>query len=68
MPRSVHDAMTGELGAIFFTVSATGGIDGRGLFASTDAIRNVTYQGLLNLVAAASFRQVFRDALFSHRL
>ncbi len=50
---SVHDAMTKGLRAIFFTVSATGGIDGRGLFAPTDAIRKVTYQGLLNLVSAA---------------
>ena len=50
---SVHHAITGELGAIFFTVAATGGIDGRGLFASRTMIRNVTYQGLLNLVAAA---------------
>jgi uncharacterized protein YbjT (DUF2867 family) len=39
--------------AIFFTVSATGGIDGRALFGSKTVIREVTYQGLLNVVDAA---------------
>jgi nucleoside-diphosphate-sugar epimerase len=51
--RSVGDAITAEHEAIFFTVAATGGIDGRGLFASETFIRNVTCQGLLNLVDAA---------------
>jgi nucleoside-diphosphate-sugar epimerase len=54
--RSVCDAITEEHRAIFFTVAATGGIDGRGLFASETAIRKVTYQGLLNLVDAARSR------------
>ena len=54
--RSVCDAITEEQGAIFFTVAATGGIDGRGLFASKTSIRNVTYQGLINLVDAARSR------------
>src|SRR6516162_5861436 len=39
--------------AIFFTVAAGGGIDGRGMFALRSMIREVTYQGLLNLVDAA---------------
>jgi uncharacterized protein YbjT (DUF2867 family) len=39
--------------AIFFTVAATGGMDGRGLFASEATIRDVTYQGLLNVVDSA---------------
>ena len=51
--RSICDAITEEQRAIFFTVAATGGIDGRGLFASETTIRNVTYQGLVNLVDAA---------------
>jgi nucleoside-diphosphate-sugar epimerase len=51
--RSVRDATTEEHRAMFFTVAATGGIDGRGLFASETAIRKVTYLGLLNLVDAA---------------
>ena len=39
--------------AIFFTVAAGGGIDGRGMFALASMIREVTYQGLLNVVDAA---------------
>lgn len=50
---SIHQAITAEHRAIFFTVAATGGIDGRGLFASETSIREVTYQGLQNLVDAA---------------
>jgi nucleoside-diphosphate-sugar epimerase len=51
--RSVRDAIAADYRAIFFTVAATGGIDGRGLFASETAIRNVTCQGLLNVVDSA---------------
>jgi uncharacterized protein YbjT (DUF2867 family) len=51
--RSIRDALAEDCRAIFFTVAATGGIDGRGLFASETVIRNVTYQGLLNVVDSA---------------
>jgi uncharacterized protein YbjT (DUF2867 family) len=51
--RSVRDAIAEDYSAIFFTVAATGGIDGPGLFASETMIRNVTYQGLLNVVDSA---------------
>jgi len=51
--RSIRDAICGVDKAIFFTVSATGGIDGRALFGSKTMIREVTYQGLLNVVDAA---------------
>jgi uncharacterized protein YbjT (DUF2867 family) len=51
--NSLRDAITAEHRAIFFTVAASGGIDGRGLFASETPIRKVTYQGLVNLVDAA---------------
>jgi uncharacterized protein YbjT (DUF2867 family) len=51
--RSICDALAEDCRAIFFTVAATGGIDGRGLFASETVIRNVTYQGLLNVVDSA---------------
>ena len=51
--RSVRDAIAEDFRAIFFTVAATGGMDGRGLFASETMIRNVTYQGLLNVVDSA---------------
>jgi nucleoside-diphosphate-sugar epimerase len=50
--RSIQDVCEG-CKAIFFTVSATGGIDGRALFGSKTTIRQVTYQGLLNVVNAA---------------
>jgi uncharacterized protein YbjT (DUF2867 family) len=54
--RSIRDAITENYKAIFFTVAATGGIDGRALFGSNVMIRAVTYQGLLNVVDAARLR------------
>jgi nucleoside-diphosphate-sugar epimerase len=51
--RSIQDAICEGCKAIFFTVAATGGIDGRALFASKTMIRQVTYQGLLNVIDAA---------------
>jgi uncharacterized protein YbjT (DUF2867 family) len=51
--QSLRDAIAEDYRAIFFAVAATGGIDGRGLFASKTMIRNVTYQGLLNVVDSA---------------
>jgi uncharacterized protein YbjT (DUF2867 family) len=54
--RSINDALTENHRAIFFTVAATGGINGRALFASNSMIRAVTYQGLLNVVDAARSR------------
>ena len=51
--RSVRDAITEDCRAIFFTVAATGGIDGRGLLASKTVLRDVTYQGLVNVADSA---------------
>jgi nucleoside-diphosphate-sugar epimerase len=51
--RSIRDAIVEDQKAIFFTVAATGGVDGRALFGSQTQIREVTYQGLLNVVDAA---------------
>ncbi len=51
--RSVRDALPAGCRAIIFAVAATGGLDGRGLFAPEAAIRNVTYQGFLNVVDSA---------------
>ena len=51
--RSIRAAMGEDYRAIFFTVAAPGGIDGRALFGSKSQIREVTYQGLLNVVEAA---------------
>jgi nucleoside-diphosphate-sugar epimerase len=50
---SIRDAIAEDHKAIFFTVAATGGIDGRALFGSKTKIREVTYQGFLNVVDAA---------------
>lgn len=51
--QTIRDAIPENCRAIFFTVAASGGVDGRGLFASETLIRNVTYQGLLNVVDSA---------------
>jgi uncharacterized protein YbjT (DUF2867 family) len=51
--RSLRVALAADDKAIFFTVAATGGMDGRGLFASQTMIRDVTYQGLVNVVDSA---------------
>jgi nucleoside-diphosphate-sugar epimerase len=51
--RSLREAIAEDCRAIFFTVAATGGIDGRGLFGPQAVIREVTYQGLLNVIEAA---------------
>ena len=51
--QSLRGALAADDKAIFFTVAATGGMDGRGLFASETMIRDVTYQGLLNVVDSA---------------
>ena len=45
--RTIREAITEGYQAIFFTVAATAGIDGRALFGSKAMIRAVTYQGLL---------------------
>jgi uncharacterized protein YbjT (DUF2867 family) len=51
--QSIRAAIAEDCTAIFFTVAAGGGIDGRGMFALRTMIREVTYQGLLNVVDAA---------------
>lgn len=51
--RSIRNAISEDYSAIFFTVAARGGIDGRALFGSKTKIREVTYVGLLNVVDAA---------------
>ena len=51
---SMRTALDAEFEAIFFTVDVTGGVGGRAFFGSPDHIRDVTYQGCLNTVAAIS--------------
>ena len=50
---SIRSAIAQDCTAIFFTVAAGGGIDGHGMFALESKIREVTYQGLVNVVDAA---------------
>jgi hypothetical protein len=52
-PASLGQAGLGECRAIFFAVDITGGISGRGFFKPEGLIREVTYQGLVNVVDAA---------------
>ncbi|MBV8142119.1 MAG: NAD(P)H-binding protein [Verrucomicrobia bacterium] len=54
--QSIQNAIGEVYQAIFFTVAATGGIDGRALFGSKTMIRQVTCQGLQNVIDAARSR------------
>ena len=49
---SMRAALDADFEAIFFTVDVTGGVGGRGFFGSAKHIREVTYQGCLNTMAA----------------
>jgi NAD(P)-dependent dehydrogenase (short-subunit alcohol dehydrogenase family) len=60
-PASLRRAGLGECSAIFFAVDITGGIGGHGFFKPESQIREVTYQGLVNVVDAA------REAAFMGR-
>jgi nucleoside-diphosphate-sugar epimerase len=51
---AMERALDAQFDAVFFTVDVTGGIGGRGLFGSRKYLREVTYQGCLNAIAAAS--------------
>src|SRR6516165_1440943 len=50
---SLRPALDADCRAIFFAVDVTGGIGGRLFFGSPSKIRDVTYQGLVNVVEAA---------------
>lgn len=52
-PESISKALDDEFKAIFYTVDKTGGFGGHGLFASRQAIREVTYHGCVNTTDAA---------------
>ena len=53
VPSSLRTALDADCRAIFFAVDVTGGIGGRLFFGSPSKIRDVTYQGLVNVVEAA---------------
>jgi uncharacterized protein YbjT (DUF2867 family) len=51
-PHSLNTALNVDFDAVFFTVESSGGFDGRGLFASREAIRATTYIGCINTLDA----------------
>jgi uncharacterized protein YbjT (DUF2867 family) len=53
VPSSLRMALDADCPAIFFAVDVTGGIGGRLFFGSASKIREVTYQGFVNVVEAA---------------
>ena len=52
-PGSLGAAINAACQAIFYAVDVSNGIAGRGLFSSVSLIRDVTYQGLVNVVETA---------------
>lgn len=52
-PDSLKAALNADCHVIFYAVDVTGGIGGRSLFGPSRAIRDVTYQGLVNVVNVA---------------
>ncbi|WP_448505942.1 NAD(P)H-binding protein [Immundisolibacter sp.] len=55
-PETLAEAIDPEWAGIVFTVDITGGIAGRGMFASREKIRAVMYGGLVNTVEACRQR------------
>lgn len=56
-PASLSIALDTDIEAVFFTVESAGGINGRGLFGSRAAIREVTYQGCVNTLNAITQKE-----------
>jgi NAD(P)-dependent dehydrogenase (short-subunit alcohol dehydrogenase family) len=55
-PETLAEAIDPDWAGIVFTVDITGGIAGRGMFASREKIRAVMYGGLVNTVEACRQR------------
>ncbi len=53
VPSSLRESLDAQCQAIFFAVDPTGGIGGRSFFGSRTMIRDVSYQGLVNVVEVA---------------
>ncbi|TRU99277.1 MAG: hypothetical protein EWV89_08650 [Microcystis wesenbergii Mw_QC_B_20070930_S4] len=51
--ESLQQSLLPNLQALIYTVDITGGLGGRGFFASSSEIRKVVYQGLVNTVDVA---------------
>jgi NAD(P)-dependent dehydrogenase (short-subunit alcohol dehydrogenase family) len=50
---SLQTAIASDFDAIIYTVDITGGVGGRGFFASRQSVREIVYDGLVNTVNAA---------------
>jgi nucleoside-diphosphate-sugar epimerase len=59
-PESLQKAIDPDLDAIIYTVDITGGVGGRGFFASRQNVRAVVYDGVVNTVDAA-LKQGFKN-------
>jgi NAD(P)-dependent dehydrogenase (short-subunit alcohol dehydrogenase family) len=60
LPNSLESAINADFDAIVYTVDITGGVGGRGFFASRQSIRAIVYDGLVNTVDAAK-KQGFQN-------
>jgi NAD(P)-dependent dehydrogenase (short-subunit alcohol dehydrogenase family) len=52
LPESLQTVLTSEFSAIVYTVDITGGVGGRGFFASRQRIDEVVYGGVVNTIDA----------------
>jgi uncharacterized protein YbjT (DUF2867 family) len=62
-PESLATVLTSTFDAVIYTVDITGGIGGRGFFASRQQIDEVVYGGVVNVVRALK-EQCFKTSLF----
>jgi NAD(P)H-binding len=53
LPESLKTGIVPDFDAIVYTVDITGGVGGRGFFASSESVRTIVYDGVVNTVDAA---------------
>jgi nucleoside-diphosphate-sugar epimerase len=59
-PQSLQTVINNDFDVIIYTVDITGGVGGRGFFASRQSVRSIVYEGVVNTVAAAK-KQGFKN-------
>lgn len=59
-PESLQTAINSDFDAIIYTVDITGGVGGRGFFASRQSVREIVYDGVVNTINAAK-KQGFQN-------
>jgi NAD(P)-dependent dehydrogenase (short-subunit alcohol dehydrogenase family) len=62
LPESLQTVLTSEFAAIVYTVDITGGVGGRGFFASRQKINEIVYGGVVNtidVIKAQGFKKQF---------